>query len=62
LLTASRAAAVLAGDLDACATALRAAGVVPAREAAMDVPVLADMLRFWLGDTAIEVRRLAGLL
>jgi tetratricopeptide (TPR) repeat protein len=61
-LTASRAAAILAGDLDACVQALRATGVLTARDPAHQSPLVADLLKFWLADTAIEVRRLAGLI
>ncbi len=63
--TATRAAALLAGDLDACLAAMRYAGLVqgdkPAHKLARRSPLLDDLLRFWASDEADEVRRVAGL-
>jgi tetratricopeptide (TPR) repeat protein len=63
--TATRAAALLAGDLEACLAAMRYAGLVqgdePTLKIAKRAPLLDDVLRFWMSDAATEARRLSGL-
>lgn len=63
--TATRAAALLAGDLGACLSAMRYAGLVqgdkPAHKLVRRSPLLEDLLGFWVSDEANEARRLAGL-
>lgn len=64
--TATRAAALLAGDLEACLAAMKYAGLVqgdkPSHELARQSPLLDDVLRFWVSDPANEARRLGGLI
>ncbi len=63
--TVSRAAAVLAGDLDACVAALKHVGAVPAALSGVEVvkqsPLVADLLRSWVSPAAMDLRRLAGI-
>jgi tetratricopeptide (TPR) repeat protein len=63
--TMSRAAALIAGDLEASITALRSVGVLPAGLQGADLvkrsPLCAEMLRFWMGEPALEIRRHAGI-
>jgi tetratricopeptide (TPR) repeat protein len=61
-LTATRAAALIAGDLEGCLTALRRAGVVRPDTPLTESPLLVDLMRFWMSEPALEARRLAGLL
>jgi len=63
--TASRAAALLAGDLESCLTALRTVGHlnvgVHGADLAKKSPLVADLLRFWMSEPSLEVRRHAGI-
>ncbi len=64
--TATRAAALLAGDLEACLGAMKHAGLVqgdkPNPMLARRSKLLDDLLRFWVTDEAAEARRLAGMI
>jgi len=64
-LTFARAASVLAGDLDASVAALRTVGELPGGENGAELirssPIVADLLRFWMSEPALELRRLAGM-
>ncbi|MEZ4443178.1 MAG: hypothetical protein R3B72_29050 [Polyangiaceae bacterium] len=64
-LTATRAAAILCGDLEGVVSGLRLAGAIPqdAQGAAMvsASPLLADVLRMWHGPAAGELRVMAGI-
>ncbi|MBW2529822.1 MAG: tetratricopeptide repeat protein, partial [Deltaproteobacteria bacterium] len=63
--TAVRAAALLSGDLVACTEMLRQIEQLPADSGAELVrssPMVSDLLRFWLSDAAMQVRRLTGQL
>jgi hypothetical protein len=65
ICTATRAAALLAGDLDACVSALRvanAAGDVDPKTFVRDSAVLSDLFRFWASEQASAVRRIAGMI
>jgi len=63
--SAARAAALLAGDLDACVAALRNIGVIDRSVAGSSLvhssPLVADLLRFWMSEPAQALRRLAGI-
>ena len=64
--TVTRAAALLAGDLESVVAAMRLAGTIPGElegvEMVRQTPVLLDLLRFWVSDQASEVRRVAGII
>ena len=64
-LTFARAAALLAGDLDACIAALRTVGALPGGDngpaLVKSSAIVADLLRFWMSEPALELRRLAGM-
>ena len=64
-LTVTRAAALLSGDLNACVSALRRTGEIAADLRGADLvrrsPLVEDLLGFWGSETAMEVRRLAGI-
>jgi hypothetical protein len=55
----------LTGDLAACVSALRRTGEIPATlrgpELVRRSPLVQDLLAFWASDTAMEVRRVAGI-
>jgi len=63
--TVTRAAALLAGDLEAVVVGLRYAGRLPdevdQRQLVAQTSLLDDLLRFWASDRANEVRRLARM-
>jgi hypothetical protein len=65
-LTTARIGALVANDLPAAISVLRQTGATPARIEGVALvrasPALADLLRFWASEPALDLRRAAGIL